>query len=179
MPHARSTRGRVLLGRLLTVPLAAALLAGCEPNAPGGYDKVVHREKEALPPPAFPDPPAPDPSLLAGGGGEQAQVVAASLPQGVTQEMVDQGQQLFNGGVCTACHGSGGVGGALAPALNDAEWLNISGDYPEIVTTITTGVPSPKQFPGAMPPKGGGSFTDEQVRQLAAYVYALSHQEGA
>jgi hypothetical protein len=27
-----------------------------------------------------------------------------------------------------------------------------------------------------MPPLGGGSFTDDQVRQLAAYVFALSHQ---
>jgi mono/diheme cytochrome c family protein len=25
-----------------------------------------------------------------------------------------------------------------------------------------------------MPPMGGGSFTDEQVRAIAAYVYALS-----
>ena len=29
---------------------------------------------------------------------------------------------------------------------------------------------------GAMPPRGGGSFTDDQVRALAAYVFALSQQ---
>jgi mono/diheme cytochrome c family protein len=30
-----------------------------------------------------------------------------------------------------------------------------------------------------MPPKGGGSFDDQQVAAIAAYVYALSHQGGA
>ncbi|MBV9110525.1 MAG: hypothetical protein JO306_14035 [Gemmatimonadetes bacterium] len=44
------------------------------------------------------------------------------------------------------------------------------------MSTITTGVPHPKEHPAPMPPKGGGSFDDAQVRALAAYVFALSHQ---
>ena len=68
------------------------------------------------------------------------------------------------------------AGTPAAPSLADAEWLNISGSYDEIVQTIHTGVPKPKAHPGSMPPLGGGSFTDDQVRQLAAYVFALSHQ---
>ncbi|HWK89553.1 MAG TPA: c-type cytochrome, partial [Longimicrobium sp.] len=91
--------------------------------------------------------------------------------------MVDEGQQNF--GLCAGCHGQGGVGTPAAPALDDAAWINISGAYPEIVTIITSGVPAPREHPGPMPPRGGGSFDDAQVRSLAAYVYALSHQGGA
>jgi len=97
------------------------------------------------------------------------------LSEGVTQEMVAVGEQIFGGaGVCFACHGAGGAGGPLAPALNDTEWLNIDGSYDAIVQTVTTGVPQPKQFSAPMPPRGGAPLTDEQVRQVAAYVYSIS-----
>ncbi len=68
----------------------------------------------------------------------------------------------------------------MAPALNDNQWLWVpGGEFNGIVNIINAGVPQPKQHPGVMPPKGGGSFTDEQVRAIGAYVYALSHQGGA
>ena len=160
----------------LAAPLAAALLAGCEPGAVGGYPKIVYRDNPEVPRAAYPDPPAVTPGAAV--GGTAARIVARNLPAGVTQAMVDEGQDLF-GGVCAGCHGQAGAGSAAAPALSDAQWLNISGQYPEIVTIINSGVPQPKQFPGMMPPKGGGSFTDVQVRSIAAYVFALSHQGGA
>ena len=98
------------------------------------------------------------------------------LPEGVTPEMVAQGQQIFNTGICWSCHQQNGVGGPLAPPLNDQTWINIpQGSYDEIVQVITTGVPQPKQFPGPMPAKGGAPLTDEEVRAVAAYVYSLSH----
>jgi len=98
-----------------------------------------------------------------------------TLPAGVTQAMVDQGATLFSGsGNCLACHGGGGAGTAIGPKLADSEWLNIQGEYDQIVQLITAGVPNPKQFPAAMPPKGGSTITDEQVRQVAAYVYSIS-----
>ena len=102
-------------------------------------------------------------------------IVATNLPAGVTQEMVDEGQTLF-ASPCAGCHGPNAAGTPAAPALDDGEWLNISGAYPEIVNIINTGVTQPRQFSGQMPPKGGGAFSDEQVRSLAAYVFALSHQ---
>lgn len=154
----------------------AALLAACEPGAVGGYSKVVYRDQAQVPRAAHPDPPPVTPGASA--GGSAARIVAANLPQGVTQAMVDEGQDKF-GTVCSACHGQGGTGSPTAPALNDAAWLNISGQYPEIVTIINNGVATPKQYPGMMPPKGGGSFTDAEVRSIAAYVFALSHQGGA
>jgi mono/diheme cytochrome c family protein len=160
---------------LMVVPLAA-LLGGCKPIKEGGYDSVVNRPSapeaqmaEATNPP----PPPVVAGLGAAGGGPK--IVAKNLPAGVTQAMVDEGQTAF-GTVCAACHGQGGVGTASAPALNDAKWLWISGQFDEIVARINQGVPQPKEHPAPMPPRGGGNFTDEQVRQIAAYVYALSHQ---
>ena len=105
------------------------------------------------------------------GGTDLANV---QLPAGVTPQMVTAGQQLFSGGTCFACHGANGAGTPAAPALNDAEWLNIDGSFEAIAQTVTNGVPTPKQFPAPMPAKGGTPLTDEQVRQVAAYVYALS-----
>lgn len=161
----------------LALPAVAVLLAGCEPgDARGGFTKVVYRHEPAVPSAAYPDAPPVTPGASVGGA--QARIVATNLPQGVTQAMVDEGQDLY-GTVCAACHGQGGVGTPAAPALNDATWLNISGQYPEIVNIINTGVANPVQFGGMMPPKGGGSFDEAQVRAIAAYVFALSHQGGA
>ena len=169
-------RRRIAAAAWLAAPAAAVLLAGCEPGAVGGYPKIVYRDEPVVPRAAFPDPPAVTPGASA--GGSQARIVATNLPQGVTQAMVDQGQDLF-GTVCASCHGQGGTGSQAAPALNDAQWLNIGGQFPEIVTIINVGVPNPKQYGAMMPPKGGGSFDDAQVRAIAAYVFALSHQGGA
>jgi len=102
------------------------------------------------------------------------------LPPGVTQEMVAQGQQIYNGaGLCMTCHGVNGTGTQLGPNLTDREWLWINPNqspeaiYNQLIQQITQGTPNPKQFPSPMPPKGGSAITDEQVRQVAAYVYSL------
>lgn len=157
---------------------ALALLgaqAACGDIVPGdrGFPIVPYREREPIAAPAAPPPP---PVVAGVGGGASAvpQLAAATAPPGVTQAMVESGAQQFST-VCAACHGPGGAGTGAGPALNDAEWLNIGGGYDEIVGVINTGVPSPRQFPAPMPPRGGGSFNDEQVRALAAYVFALSH----
>lgn len=157
--------------------VAMALLSGCKPGAEGGYDRVSWRGDPAAPVNAFPDPPEVVPGSSAVGA-KATPIVAKNLPAGVTQAMVDAGQTSF-GTVCASCHGQNGTGSAAAPTLNDMKWINITGQYPEIVNIINVGVPNPKEHPAPMPPKGGGSFNDAQVRELAAYVYALSHQGGA
>jgi len=116
--------------------------------------------------------PAAQPDASLGFGANVA------YPEGVTAEMAAAGQTLFNQTVCFTCHGQNGTGTPLAPPLNDNTWINIAdGSYEQIVEVIRTGVPQPKQFTnaGAMPPMGGAQLTDEQVSQLAAYVFALSH----
>jgi mono/diheme cytochrome c family protein len=159
-----------VLGPALLVGLAA-----CHPPEEGGYPKQTHRTQIYLPEPATPAPPPYRAPAAAAAG---AQVVAASLPEGVTQEMVDVGQRLY-GTVCVACHGAAGTGSAAGPSLNDGQWIHISGSYDEILNIIHVGVPRPAQFAGAMPPKGGGNFDEAQMRALAAYVYALSHPAGS
>lgn len=116
----------------------------------------------------LPEPAAGAPAEAATAG------AGVQLPQGVTQEMVAAGDETFNGSTCFSCHGADGAGGPLAPTLNDSEWLHIDGSYDAIVGIINSGVPTPQQFPAPMPPQGGASLTEEQVRELAAYVYAIS-----
>jgi mono/diheme cytochrome c family protein len=101
--------------------------------------------------------------------------VAVDLPGGVTQEMVTSGQEIFGGaGMCFACHGANGTGSPLAPSLNESTWLHIDGSFDAIVGLVNAGVPTPMQYPAAMLPRGGSAITDEQVREVAAYVYSIS-----
>lgn len=117
-------------------------------------------------------PPAPPPAAA-----PPAAPAAVELPAGVTQDMVTQGQAIFSGaGLCSTCHAPDGSGGPLAPNLRDQTWLNIaSGTYDEIVGVVTSGVAEPQEHPAPMPARGGSTISDDQVRQVAAYVYTLSH----
>lgn len=100
----------------------------------------------------------------------------AVLAPGVTQEMVTDGEKLFKGSTCIGCHGGDAGGTPIAPALNDKAWLNLAGTYDEITAVIMAGVAKPKQYPAAMPPKGGANLTDEEVKKVAAYIFSISHQ---
>jgi cbb3-type cytochrome c oxidase subunit III len=113
---------------------------------------------------------------LLGGGRAVAQEKAAA-PSGVTPAAIAQGDSIFHkDGMCYACHGSNAQG-AVGPNLTDAEWLHGDGSYDMIVATVTSGVPADKAKKGiAMPPKGGSSISDDQVKAVAAYVYSLSHK---
>ena len=113
---------------------------------------------------------------LLGAGRAVAQDKAA-VPAGVTPAAIAKGDTVFHkSGLCYACHGSNAEG-AVGPNLTDAEWLHGDGSYDFIVATVTAGVPAEKAKKGIpMPPKGGSSITDEQVKAVAAYVYSLSHK---
>lgn len=95
-------------------------------------------------------------------------------------QQIALGDSIFHGqaagGTCTACHGQDAKGTAVAPNLTDSQWLNGDGSYQFIVNTVTTGVPKPKEHPAPMPPKGGATLSDDQVKAVAAYVYSLSHK---
>lgn len=125
------------------------------------------------------DAPTEEPAAQPDQQAPSVDVDPADLPEGVTPEMVSQGQEIFTGtGLCFTCHTQTAEGGPLAPDLTDEEWLNISGrNYDEIVQVVNTGVPEPVEHPSAMPPMGGASLTEEQVRSVAAYVYALGESE--
>jgi cbb3-type cytochrome c oxidase subunit III len=112
---------------------------------------------------------------LAGTGQATAQEKAA--PAGVTPATIAKGDTIFHKtGLCYACHGSNAEG-TVGPNLTDAEWLHGDGSYDMIVATVTSGVPAEKAKKGiAMPPKGGSSISEEDVKAVAAYVYSLSHK---
>ena len=102
---------------------------------------------------------------------------AAQAPAGLTPAAIAQGDSIFHSkGNCYACHGSNAQG-AVGPNLTDAEWIHSDGSYDAIVKQVTTGVPKEESKSGIpMPPKGGSSITDDEVKAVAAYVYSLSHK---
>jgi mono/diheme cytochrome c family protein len=117
-------------------------------------------------------------ALVALAGAAQGQQAAGAMPPGVTAQMVKEGETLFKGaGLCSACHGQDAKGiPNLGANLVDAQWVHSKGSYDEIVKQITAGVAADKSTTGVvMPPKGGTSITDAQVKAIAAYVWSVSH----
>jgi cbb3-type cytochrome c oxidase subunit III len=110
-------------------------------------------------------------------GNGQAAAQEKAPPAGVTPAAIAKGDSIFHKtGLCYACHGSSAEG-AVGPNLTDGEWLHGDGSYDTIVATVTSGVPADKAKKGiAMPPKGGSSISEEEVKAVAAYVYSLSHK---
>jgi mono/diheme cytochrome c family protein len=99
-----------------------------------------------------------------------------------TSKMVLVGDSLFNNNSCKKCHGIGGVGGKFAPDLTQGPWIQIAGEYADIVRIITNGVPpggvrDTVHHPFDMHPRGGSNFSDEQIRDIAAYVWTISRHK--
>jgi mono/diheme cytochrome c family protein len=109
-----------------------------------------------------------------------AQPEAAAKPgagASYTPEQVAKGDALFHGSAnCYACHGSKAEG-LIGPNLTDAEWIHSKGSYEEIVAQIDKGVTKEESKSGVvMPPKGGADLSDDDVKEIAAYVHSLSHK---
>jgi len=73
--------------------------------------------------------------------------------------------QLYQG-ACLACHSTGAAG---APKIGDSGAWNdrISKGLDALVTAAINGV-------GAMPPRGGSQYNDEQMRAVIEYIVAES-----
>lgn len=140
------------------------LIEGEEPTAMASLrDPLIPVHREV---------PVPEQDTTTADAGDVAQV---ELPPGVTPEMVAAGETVFaQTGNCFACHGAAGAGSPIGPALNDAQWLNIDGSHESIMDIVRTGVPQPQQFPAPMPAMGGAQLSDDQIRDVAAYIYTLS-----
>ena len=95
----------------------------------------------------------------------------------ITPELIAQGDKIFHGaGNCYACHGSNAQG-LVGPNLTDAEWIHSKGTYEDIVAQVIKGVPKEESKSGiVMPPRGGSTISDDDVKAVAAYVYSLSHK---
>jgi mono/diheme cytochrome c family protein len=103
------------------------------------------------------------------------------LPQGMTLDMIQQGDAVYRGkGGCVTCHGPDG-GGMPAAGSGITAGLNfVPAEWGPIDSLIRTGIPEPAtRSPIAMPPRGAQSnLTDEESRQVAAYVWAISQVRG-
>ncbi|HET6579064.1 MAG TPA: c-type cytochrome [Gemmatimonadales bacterium] len=118
--------------------------------------------------------------LLAFAAASGASPAVAQAPTAATPAAIAQGDSIFHSkGNCYACHGANAQG-AVGPNLTDSEWIHSDGSYDAIVKQITTGVAQKDSKSGIpMPPKGGSSITDDEVKSVAAYVYSLSHKSGS
>lgn len=106
-----------------------------------------------------------------------AEAPAAGAP---SSALIAQGEAVFHGpGMCYACHGSKGEG-LVGPNLTDSEWIHSKGTLEEIEAQINHGVPKEESKSGIpMPPKGGSTISDEDVKACAAYVHSLSQKSGS
>jgi glucose/arabinose dehydrogenase/mono/diheme cytochrome c family protein len=102
------------------------------------------------------------------------------IPPGATKMEVALGGRIFHGeadgGTCAGCHGPDGKGTRMGSDLTSGKWLWGDGSLQAIAKTINDGVPEPKKHSGAMPPQGGVALSRTGVAAVAAYVWAISHQ---
>lgn len=102
-------------------------------------------------------------------------------PPGFTAAQVALGDKIFHGlaqnGTCSGCHGGNARGSAVGPDLAGGRWLWGNGSVEALRKTITEGVPTPKEFNGVMPPKGGADLSPADVDAVAAYLWALNHRQ--
>jgi len=95
----------------------------------------------------------------------QDSLLASSAGSG-SGDMAQKSPQQLYAGACLACHASGVAG---APKTGDgAAWQARAGNgIDALVTSATNGK-------GAMPPKGGSTYSAEQLRSVIEYMLAES-----
>jgi mono/diheme cytochrome c family protein len=88
---------------------------------------------------------------------------------------VKKGEAIFNG-TCIACHGADGKGAIPGtPDFTKKDGV-LSQSEKELESRIRNGYQS-SGSPMAMPPRGGNpSLTDEQIRDVAAYLHSHFHK---
>jgi cytochrome c6 len=90
-----------------------------------------------------------------------------------------KGQQVYNSSTCGTCHGAalgGGIGPPLRPIKNLADTKDPL-DPQYLVDTITNGKSGVAGF-GTMPPKGGASLSDQDIKDLASFIIQQNHLTG-
>ena len=102
----------------------------------------------------------------------------ADAPTPISAADVASGDALYRGaGRCAGCHGSAGEGVAgLGPSLADGAWLHGSSRAAIRRVTAEGAAPPLGGYAVAMPAYGA-QLGPDQLTQLAAYVWALSHAD--
>jgi glucose/arabinose dehydrogenase/mono/diheme cytochrome c family protein len=119
----------------------------------------------------------PPPEGVNPDAGEDAVIAALPVPAGATQAELRLGARVFRGGTCAGCHGSNAKGTPLGPDVTRNQWLWGDGTLAAITRTIADGVVTPKNYRSPMPAMGGVPLSKPDLDAVAAYVWALSHQD--
>jgi mono/diheme cytochrome c family protein len=100
------------------------------------------------------------------------------LPSPVTDSAVRRGRELFHGaGNCSACHGVEGVGTDSGAPLAQGVWMHGEDSYDGILSRVVHGIPKSTSTRGtAMPMRGWNTLSNQEVRDVAAYVWVISHR---
>lgn len=91
--------------------------------------------------------------------------VVEAEPIDMSPEAIARGERLFDI-TCTSCHGTDGYGSPMAPALNNALFLNNTSDA-QMRQIIAMGVP------GSVMPAWSSRFSDAQMNDIIAYLRNL------
>lgn len=107
----------------------------------------------------------------------QDSLSAQRRPIQVTDSAVARGRALFHGSAnCVACHGPEGVGTDSGAALAQGIWMHGEDSYEGILSRVLHGIPKDLSTRGtAMPMRGWNTMTDAEARDVAAYVWTISH----
>lgn len=98
-------------------------------------------------------------------------------PLQVTDSAVARGREVFHGvGSCSTCHGLEGAGTDSGAPLAQGVWLHGEDTYEGILARVVHGIPKSVSTRGTtMPMRGWSTLSDQQVRDVAAYVWSISH----
>ncbi len=115
--------------------------------------------------------------LLAPALAAQDTLVVLPRPSQVNDSTVARGRELFHGTAnCAACHGPAGVGTDSGPALAQGVWMHGPDSFDGILARVVHGIPRDLSTRGtAMPMRGWNTMTDAEARDVAAYVWTISH----
>jgi mono/diheme cytochrome c family protein len=108
-----------------------------------------------------------------------AQEPVVPLPKAtqVNDSAIARGRDVFHGaGNCAACHGVAGVGTDSGPPLAQGVWMHGPDTFEGILERVVHGVPKAYSTRGlAMPMRGWNTLSDQEARDVAAYVWSISH----
>jgi mono/diheme cytochrome c family protein len=102
---------------------------------------------------------------------------ASGSPGGSLPGDPTKGQAAYNSANCAQCHGASLEGG-VGPRLNPLQKITGTPDFKRVdepqvaeylIATITNGKAASDGF-GAMPVKGGANLTDQDIKDIAAYI---------
>lgn len=109
------------------------------------------------------------PALLVGFA--TAAIAATTASPGALPGDPAKGQTVYSGSTCSTCHGAA-LGGGIGPPLRPIKNLGDTKDPLDpqyLIDTLVNGKNGVGGF-GQMPAKGGGTLSDQDIKDLASFI---------